>query len=584
MKSGLRGKLKFTERLGFRLAFLLSVALLPLGLIALVQTWRMAEDAERAAETALLQRTANAAAGERAMIESALGASEALSQALLETADDDAACSQILTDYVSRSPIYAFAGLVPTDGRMTCSSSGDPFDMSAAPTFRAFLASPEPMVTAASAGQVTGEPVLIVSHPVTRDGVLLGMLALSIRHTTLELLRTRRGRENGVNIVLLNSAGEPIFVENHRLAEVAQVLPTARDALSLLRAGDAIFRSRDGVGETRVFAVQDLVPGLVHVVGSWPPEQAQLGRDLIAPATLLFPLTMWLTSLIVAYAAVDRLVIRHVRELRGQMRRFALGRRDTPPEVLKDAPAEIADVSQTFHNLARILIRDEAELEASLEEKTVLLKEIHHRVKNNLQLIASIMNMQIRQVQEPGARRVLKSVQDRVASLATIHRNLYQAETLSAVQADQLLGDIVNQMTAMSVAPGSNLHIETDFAPVTLYPDQAVPVSLLATEALTNAVKYATPPSCGGQRWIRLSLRDEKDGTATLEIVNSQGSPMPERTEGDPQGIGSKLINAFASQLESTAEIVSENGEYALRVRFEIGGILPAGAPPASRS
>ena len=575
MKAGLRGKLKFTERLGFRLAFLLSVALLPLGTIALVQTWRMAQDAEQAAESALLQRTSNAAAGERAMIESALGASEALSQALLDTVENDAACSQILSDYVRRSPIYAFAGFIPTNGQMTCSSSGAARDMSQSATYQAFLAAPRAMVTANATGQISREAVLIVTQPVSRDGVLLGMLTLSVKHSTLELLRSRRGRERDVNIVMFNHAGQPLFVENHLLAEVPLVLPAGREASSLLDSDEAIFRARDGAGRTRVFAMLDLVPGMVQVIGSWPPEQAQLGRDLIAPSTLLFPLTMWITSLLVAYAAVDRLVIRHVRELRGQMRRFALGRRDAPPDVLKNAPAEIADVSQTFHNLARILIRDEAELEASLQEKTVLLKEIHHRVKNNLQLIASIMNMQIRQVKEPGARRVLKSVQDRVASLATIHRNLYQAETLSAVHADQLLGDIVSQMTMMSVAPGSNLKIDTDFAPVTLYPDQAVPVSLLATEALTNALKYSSSPAGSGQCWIRLTLRDERDGTATLEIVNSQGPEGPDRVEGGPPGIGSKLINAFAGQLDSTVEIVSTDGEYRLSVRFEVGGIPP---------
>ncbi|MDP3339157.1 sensor histidine kinase [Frigidibacter sp.] len=580
MKAGLRGKLKFTERLGFRLAFLLSVALLPLGTIALVQTWRMAEDAEQATESALLQRTSNAAAGERAMIESALGASEALSQALLDTVGNDAACSQILGDYVKRSPIYAFAGFIPTNGQMTCSSLAEARDMSQSPTYKAFLAAPRAMVTANASGEVSRVPVLIVSQPVSKDGVLLGMLTLSVKHSTLELLRSRRGRDRDVNIVMFNHAGEPLFVENHRLVEVPLVLPVGREASTLVDSDAAIFRARDGEGRSRVFAVLDLVPGMVHVVGSWPPEQAQLGRDLIAPSTLLFPLTMWITSLLVAYAAVDRLVIRHVRELRGQMRRFALGRREVPPDVLKDAPAEIADVSQTFHNLARILIRDEAELEASLQEKTVLLKEIHHRVKNNLQLIASIMNMQIRQVKEPGARRVLKSVQDRVASLATIHRNLYQAETLSAVQADQLLGDIVSQMTMMSVAPGSNLDIRTDFAPVTLYPDQAVPVSLLATEALTNAVKYSSAPEGGGQCWIRLSLRDEKDGTATLEIVNSQGAGVPDRVEGDPPGIGTKLINAFAGQLDTVVEITSADGEYRLSVRFEVGGIPPADGPP----
>ncbi|MFD2440547.1 histidine kinase dimerization/phosphoacceptor domain -containing protein [Paracoccus kondratievae] len=111
-------------------------------------------------------------------------------------------------------------------------------------------------------------------------------------------------------------------------------------------------------------------------------------------------------------------------------------------------------MSQTFHNMARILIRDEEAMEAAVNEKTVLLKEVHHRVKNNLQLIASIINMQIRVIDHDDARRVLRSVQDRVASLATIYRNLYQAEHLDSVHADRLIKDIINQMANATLGPG----------------------------------------------------------------------------------------------------------------------------------
>lgn len=588
MKTGLRGRVKITERLGFRLAFLLSVALLPLGIIALVQTWQLSREAEVGAQAALIQRTAAQVAGERALIESALGAAEALGQSLLERLDDVASCSQLLADYAERSPIYVFAGFVPTNGQMACNSAHAQRDMRGNVTYETFMAQPGPLVTANDRGSVSGEAVLIVSQPVTRDGVLMGYLALSIPHQTLDALRGNTPGENPATVVIVNQHGMPVFLDHGDLGAAPQMLPQ-RAQIPLTET--EIFQDRDGAGQDRVFVAIPAVPGLVTVLGSWAPEQAQLGRGLISPATLLFPLTMWLTSLVVAYAAVDRLVIRHVRELRGQMRRFALGRRDTPPEVLADAPAEIVDVSQTFHNLARILIRDEAEREASLQEKTVLLKEVHHRVKNNLQLIASIMNMQIRQVREPGARRVLKSVQDRVASLATIHRNLYQAESLSAVAADRLLSDIVNQMMVISATPGSGLRIDTDFDKFVLYPDQAVPVSLLATEALTNAVKYAGPAPGEAAPWIKVSLKAVGEGLAELRVENSLGAGPTLDPKADPllaensSGLGSQLIQAFATQLNSEAQIETGPSRHAVVLRFELAGFdaeEPGAAMPAA--
>ncbi|MEI4485408.1 sensor histidine kinase [Frigidibacter sp. MR17.14] len=558
-----------TERLGFRLAFLLSVALLPLGLIALSQTWQMAMDAESASETALIQRTSNAIGGEQAIVHGALGAAGALSQTVVENIANVTACSTMLRDFVARSPIYTFAGLVPADGKIRCSSAGEELDVSAHPILRKFAEAPRAQVNASMEGTVSREPVLMVSVPVTRDGVYLGMMVLSVPHRVLSSLRTGTGGPSDVDVVMMNQSGDVLLTEPRPMSAAEELLPAdvSRDTLAG-HQDPPIFRGRDGQGRERVFVAVPVVANLVYVLGSWDPERAQLSRDLISPATLLFPLTMWLTSLVVAYAAVDRLVIRHIRDLRGEMRRFALGRRDHLPQVPRNAPSEITEVSHTFQNLARIVMRDEAEREASLQEKTVLLKEIHHRVKNNLQLIASIMNMQIRRVREPGARSVLKSVQDRVTSLATIHRNLYQAESLSAVQADTLLGDIVRQMSVMTGEPGRQPEIETRFDPVSLYPDQAVPVALFTTEGLTNAMKYSTRTPAGDRRWIRVALVSTGPGKARLSVRNSRGGEEPvvnERT-----GIGTQLITAFAGQLGSQVEWTETEDSYEIAVEFDV--------------
>nr|WP_226898400.1 sensor histidine kinase [Mangrovicoccus algicola] len=221
-----------------------------------------------------------------------------------------------------------------------------------------------------------------------------------------------------------------------------------------------------------------------------------------------------------------------------------------------------------------------------LHDKNVLLKEVHHRVKNNLQLISSIMNMQMRKLRAPEAKQALKRLQARVLSLATVHRTLYQAENLGAVQAGALLGDLVEQLQEFAGA-GQQSGIETQFDAIRLYPDQAVPISLLATEAVTNALKYAGNHK-GQPGFIRVRLSAEEDGHACLVVENSKG-PVPV-LPGDPvspSGLGTNLIRAFAAQLGAQAEIEEDETRFRLCCRFMIQGFreepdesdLPGGGP-----
>ena len=186
-------------------------------------------------------------------------------------------------------------------------------------------------------------------------------------------------------------------------------------------------------------------------------------------------------------------------------------------------------------------------------------------MKNNLQLIASIINMQSRAIDDPDAKRVLRRVQDRVASLAAIYRNLYQAEHLDSVQADELVADIVDQMTAATRGLSDTVSVSTRIERLTLLPDQAVPLSLLATEALTNALKYAGPPAAGGAAIVTVALGHEADGRASLEITNTVG---PRDHEAESTGLGSQLIEAFSQQLDAEAEIHADAERHVFRIRF----------------
>ncbi|MFC3571409.1 histidine kinase dimerization/phosphoacceptor domain -containing protein [Paracoccus sp. TOH] len=560
-------RLEFTKGLGFRLGGLLSVAILPIGLISVIQTLHLSREYERSSEIALLGRTATAAAGERALLQSALGTADALGPAVLETMDRPQACSDIMRGFVQRTVNFVYAGFTRLDGVTECSSVPGVHDLSHEAAFQQFRDSPGTLVTTSQSGPVTGQSVVLVIQPLYRGVELLGFISVSMSHDLLRSTHVSGLGTDGARILTFNNQGQILSTDREAGDDLERVLPRGKSLTSLLSRSETTFRDHSNSGESRVFSVVPVVPGLVYALGSWNRAESGItGIDITRRTALILPLILWAASLAVAYFAVYRLVLRHIRELRSQMRRFAIGDRSAPPPVLADAPAEIEDMSQTFHNMARILIRDEEAMEASVNEKTVLLKEVHHRVKNNLQLIASIINMQIRVIEHDDARRVLRSVQDRVASLATIYRNLYQAEHLDSVEADRLIRDIINQMANASVGPGAGLRIDTELEPLVLMPDQAVPLTLLATEAFTNALKYSGVTDPGAAPWVRVRLGMDGPKHAVLEVENSVGAA----SLAESTGLGSQLIEAFAMQLEGEAEQEMDAGRYLLRLRFRV--------------
>ena len=135
-------RLEFTKGLGFRLGGLLSVAILPIGLISVIQTLHLSREYERSSEIALLGRTATAAAGERALLQGALGTADALGPAVLETMNNPKACSDIMRGFVQRTVNFVYAGFTRLDGVTECSSVPGVHDLSQNAAFKQFSESP----------------------------------------------------------------------------------------------------------------------------------------------------------------------------------------------------------------------------------------------------------------------------------------------------------------------------------------------------------------------------------------------------------------------------------------------------------
>ena len=205
-----------------------------------------------------------------------------------------------------------------------------------------------------------------------------------------------------------------------------------------------------------------------------------------------------------------------------------------------------------------------------------MLKEVHHRVKNNLQLIASIMNMQSRAAESEETKSTLSSLQRRVNSLAMLHRTLYTAPDTSTVDTAELIEAVVRDVSLL--LPDGVRAIDSDIDSVLLYPDQAVPLSMILAEALTNAVKYAGGVD-GMDPKIAVSLK--KEGTETVRVIveNSRGAKTANLSTLDAAtGLGTRLMAAFVEQLDATYTVEESADSYTLTLTFQQKDFEPEAA------
>ena len=198
--------------------------------------------------------------------------------------------------------------------------------------------------------------------------------------------------------------------------------------------------------------------------------------------------------------------------------------------------------------------RADAALRESLHEKESLLKELHHRVKNNLQIISSLLRLQAGQLDNPGARAALQDMQNRVRSMALIHEHLYRSENLAAVDLAAYLQNLCQQLFRAQVATPGALHLQLALDPVHLEIDQAIPCGLLVNELVSNALKHAFPDGRRGE--VRVELRALADGAGWRLRVADDGVGLP--ADFDLQQLttlGLKLVVDLTRQLGGRLEI-----------------------------
>jgi two-component sensor histidine kinase len=283
-------------------------------------------------------------------------------------------------------------------------------------------------------------------------------------------------------------------------------------------------------------------------------QQATIGQRQAERNALIAGTGLLLTMLSLIYNRY-RLKQRSNQQLKAQQ------------QLLEAKQAEVEDKNQLLQGLL-------GEKDELVEQKEWLLKEVHHRVKNNLQIIISLLQSQGRYLSDETALNAINQSKHRVRAMALIHQKLYRSDNLSSIDVPEYLHEVVEQL-AESFDTADRIRFDYQLAPLELDVVQAVPLGLIVNEAVTNALKYAFPQGRPGT--VRLSLRPLAGPHYEL-VVEDDGVGLPpglalERSHS----MGAKIMRGLSKQLEGSLKVESQRG-VTITVSFLVSPILLPGS------
>ncbi|PWE18811.1 hypothetical protein DDZ18_04255 [Marinicauda salina] len=558
------------RRFGLRLRLLIvvGVALLPVLALSVFKIYLDYRTDLEARREALGLRAQIAAREEREALET-VGAELRTLARHPQVRGGVAGCEGALDRALDVDPVYADLARLDGDGTVLCSAgpAGD----------SGWAARLQPGDGVAFGGfepDPAGSGMLLraaVAAPGAAGG-FDGALAAGVRTTLPE---TSPGAPDDAEIGLVDArgriAGAPV---------AAPLQPIAPEILAEAREDGLAWFIRDAPdGRAVMHALTPLFGGALYALAARPAPDLIAFAGLDLAGTVLLPLSMYLLALTAVWVATDALVLRWLAYLRRLASAYGRGRYSVRPLQARVAPGEMRELSETFDWMARSIAKRDAELQASLDQKQTLIKEIHHRVKNNLQIITSLLNLQMNAMEDPAGRRALADAQTRINALALVHRSLYEAGDVGRVRLKPFLDELCRLTHAATGGDESHVALETDIADIALDAERAAPLALFVTEAMTNAYKHAFTDRASGRLSVRVRLCDpwEEDveagpgGLACASVVDDGVGAVETKKSGKRRGVGGSLFDAFARQLGGEARSgPAPGGGHVAEVRFPL--------------
>ncbi|HEY7853254.1 MAG TPA: sensor histidine kinase [Caulobacteraceae bacterium] len=462
-------------------------------------------------------------------------------------------CASRLAEIRSRIPGYDNLIRFDSIGRVACSAAGAPADPDrrTRPWFSA-LASGVPMTVTTQAGKdFADHPTLLASVRAENaqgefDGALTAVMDLgSLRPEILD-----RSLPQQSEVAITDAAGR--LLSTTRAG--AFPIDVASHLVGPARSGSLLWVESDRRGEPRVYSSAPLVGREVYVVLS-APMQGVVSWAAINPfSAIVLPILAFLLPLAAVSFVAERGIVRWIAYLRRIAAIYARGRYSVHPLRAGSAPPEIRHLAETLDAMAQTIAARDAVVRETLGQKEDLLREIHHRVKNNLQVISSLLNLQERSLGDPAARAAMSDTRQRISALALIYRALYQGPDLRRVDLRDFLDELIAQTIMSESVRGAPIRTELEIETLDIDADHLAPLALFAVEAITNAKKHGLDHS-GGVLAVKFKVSGDK---AELAITDTGVSGAAPAKVGE--GVGRTLMTAFARQLRGEVKFIANRG------------------------
>lgn len=462
-------------------------------------------------------------------------------------------CREPIRELIDALPGFANLGVVDASGTVLCTTQTDASGQEYADTawFVELRDSGRRLVRSnVYRNGVTGEWTFATAYRrQAAGGGFNGAFVIGVPIGALVAQLTRTGVDPDAALAIVDASGQ-VFASEHW----TQLEPPA---VARLDPTKPVFLELEAVdGGTRQAALVPLAQNNLYAMLSAPKPTPIAMENVSAFGNFALPLLAWLLALVTAWLAMDRLVLRWLDYLRRIAGLYASGKLSVQPlRAKRQAPGEINILADTLEEMA-VRIRDRTgNMEAALAARDAAMKEIHHRVKNNLQIINSLLSLQSRKLKDPAAIAVLDDARARINALSLIHRSLYEHNDVRSVEARNFFTDLTGQLDQALGAEDQGICLESSIDNDTIDADVAVPLALFTAEAVTNAVKHAFPaggPVRGGHVHVNYSVSDQQ---AILSIEDDGvGDEAGAGRESQGHGIGATLMSAFARQVHGVLE------------------------------
>jgi two-component sensor histidine kinase len=399
------------------------------------------------------------------------------------------------------------------------------------------------------ASRVTRTSIIPLGVPIIRDNQFAGMCAIGISLKTF----ADSAFATPSDAVLVDRSGAPLGGRT----ETAIALPTAGRIAEAIAGDRPVFTDFGQNGLQYEFHVLPVVGNALFIVAAVPTAKSL--SELLGDWSLFALVVLCLAAgLLAVWTGAERWVVRPLRHVQEFAGRVARGEniKLQPPQPW--TPEMIA-VSSGINEMAEAIASREGELRSGLEQRDHMLREIHHRVKNNLQMISSLLNLQAGEIRSPRLRRFFGDAQNRVLTLSILHRHLYERSSWSLVDFQQFISDLVRQITVSRSTDRPPPRYQIRAPVMAVGPDVAIPVGLIVTEAVSSALSHDF--SAVAHPEIRIEAIQKSDDLAELVIEDNGSDTGNGSIEPNLRaGFGVTLLRGLSMQLGGEATISARDG------------------------